>query len=215
MALDRAKIAATLGDECAPSRSPIPPELEGGDISAAPRFDVAAAKKELAAADRAMASRPLTLVAQGVSDTTGLAKFVEAELRANLGLTVKAEIKSPKDYFSPMNNRAAYAISLAQWTCDFPDPDDYLMIFQSSTQWSYGSWTNEEYDRSIDKARGERSSKNRRPLYERALKILMTDDAAAVPLCHGRVSSLISKRVKGYTPGAMTWPIYRDVSVGP
>jgi oligopeptide transport system substrate-binding protein len=211
MAIDRKELAQFMGEQCDPAYSIVPPGLEGSFASTLPS-DPAGARKLLESTGVTLA-KPLTLIGDQTPEGTRLARFVEGQLKKNLGIAVSSELKPTKEYFSIVTNHGAYSIDLAWWSCDFPDPDDYFMIFQSSAEWVYGMWANEEYDRLIVAARSYPEHEGRALAYKRAQKILLDQDAIAVPLCFRRGLGLVGRRVKGFKPGPMSWYLYRDLSV--
>ena len=84
------------------------------------------------------------------------------------------------------------------WVADYPDPDNFLNLMISSSQNNRSRWKNPKYDKLISAASAEMDKEKRKELYRAAQKILLEEDAPAIPLFTSVHHVLVSDRVENY-----------------
>jgi oligopeptide transport system substrate-binding protein len=99
------------------------------------------------------------------------------------------------------------------WIADYVDPEDFLDIkLHSQSTDNYGRYNNPEVDRMLEQARTERDTERRMNLYRQAEQ-LVVNDAAWIPLYHGRDNLLIKPYVKDYAVTPLVIPNLRHVRI--
>ena len=114
-----------------------------------------------------------------------MAKTIVGMWETNLGVKVEIEVIGD---FGAYNNRLKTntpSIYVFGWGADYNDPDNFLKtLLYSSSEWNYGKYNNQEFDRLVDKAANLNDPAERQLLYIEAEKILTEQDAGIIPLFH-------------------------------
>lgn len=132
--------------------------------------------------------------------------FVQAQLKANLGVNIKLEPMEFKAYTGAFPNAdTAFQMYWNGWTSDYADPQDWYSLAWPSTQkMAPNGWQNTQYDRLIEQADVELDATKRLGLYKQAAQILL-DDGPAVFLFHPPASFVLKPWVQGcqFSPAEM------------
>ena len=186
MAIDKDTMMATVyGGQGVVAGSPIPPGMPGHQADIGLKYDVTAAKAELATA----------LTELGYSDVSELptlsfgfntdaghdipAAYMQEQWSKNLG--VKSELKGETfDQFVVDRPKSVFSIARNAWGADYPHPDNFLrVLFQSESGNNDEGYNNPEFDKLIDQAGAEPDVDKALALYNQAQELLV-DDAPAV-----------------------------------
>jgi ABC-type oligopeptide transport system substrate-binding subunit len=97
------------------------------------------------------------------------------------------------------------------WGADYPDPDNFMVLFMSKSGNNNTHWGNPRYDDLIAQAASESNSSRRVQMYDEAQKILTEEDAVIMPLFAGVQNILVKPYVKGLQLNAMEILSLRDV----
>ena len=184
MAIDKETLLATAyGGQGQVAGSPMPPDVPGHQPDIGLKYDVEAAKAELATA----------LQELGVSDVSELptlsfgfntdaghdvpAAFMQDQWQTNLG--VKSELKGVTfDQFVVERPQLVYSIARNAWGLDYPHPDSALrVLFHSQSGNNDEGYNNPEYDKLIEEA-GAKPLEEALPLYNQAQELLVEDSPA-------------------------------------
>lgn len=124
LAINRAALVrAVLFGNGKPANSLFPPQVPYYQpATKGLQYDLAAAKKELAASSVPHGFTTTFLIPSGNSDYSTIATIVQAELKP-LGITVKIQQLDPNTQFTDEQN-LKYDMTLTYWTMDIPDPDE-------------------------------------------------------------------------------------------
>ncbi|MGE5134403.1 MAG: ABC transporter substrate-binding protein [Gemmatimonadota bacterium] len=124
LAINRAALVkAVLFGNGKPANSLFPPQVPFYQpATKGLQYDLAAAKKELAASSVPHGFTTTFLIPSGNSDYSTIATIVQAELKP-LGITVKIQQLDPNTQFTDEQN-LKYDMTLTYWTMDIPDPDE-------------------------------------------------------------------------------------------
>lgn len=93
------------------------------------------------------------------------------------------------------------------WTCDYPDPSNFLMLFHSrnfSPDFgpNYTHFKNEEFDRLLHASEVELNDKTRQDMFYQMENILI-EECPVVPLFYDQLMRVVNKRVVGLESNAM------------
>ncbi len=185
----------------------LPPGLPGynPDIAAIP-FDPDEAQRLLEQSSYGgVESLPdIVYSASGVTRPSTIVSQLIQMWRINLGVEVDVRLVDPDVYFYALDQIDKNLFNYG-WIADYPDPQNFLdVLFHSSTENNQGGYNNAEVDSLLEQARVEQDPKQRTELYRQA-EAMLVEDAAAIPLYHGRNQMLVKPYVNDllFTPFGM------------
>ena len=189
-----------------PALSWIPPGIPGHDPSLGREyeFNPTRAKELLAAAGYADPGDFPVLTFQ-YPDTAGnslIAKFLQTQLKDNLGISLTLEPMEPKS-FTQLVEQRKHTWYLGWWFADYPDPDDWLPdLFGTDASQNTTGYSNAKFDALIEQARSESDDIQRLQLWTEAHKMVMAD-VPIVPVFYSEQLALVKPTVKGLKTTAM------------
>lgn len=178
------------------------------------KFDPEAAKKSLAKSKYKTVDK-LPKIEVGFNTNENHQRIMEnmqAQLKKNLGVSIELKNEEWKVYLSTLRVDA-YQIFRMGWIADFADPDNFLGLMLSYSENNRGRWKNKKYDELIEKAVAIENKDERKKLYTQAQKILLEDDAAAVPIYSYVNNTLTSSRVKNVPLNAVNRWKFKTVEI--
>jgi oligopeptide transport system substrate-binding protein len=204
MAIDRKEITNLLGGGQIPITGWLPAGMMGYSEDVGLKFNPEEAKKVFAEAGYADASKFPTLYFGFNTNENHqrIAENVQAQLKRNLGISVELKNEEWKVYLSTLRVDA-YPIFRMGWIADYADPDNFLGLMLSYSENNRGRWKNKQFDSLVEKAVTIASRDERAKLYLEAQKLMLEEDAAAVPVYSYVSQQMVAKRVKGFPANAM------------
>lgn len=168
----------------------VPPGLPGHSPELAPPFDPAAARALLAGLPRPP-GRLVLAVPIGFGATPYL---LQRDWREQLGLEVEVVADLPDDELIAGLGSGAFQIALYGWEAEYPDPDNMLRsLFASASPANCFGWSNPRFDRLVSRAAGSVEASERMALYHQAERLLVVQEAAAIPLYYERAYGLLRR----------------------
>ncbi|MGP0565816.1 MULTISPECIES: peptide ABC transporter substrate-binding protein [unclassified Nitrospina] len=203
-AIDRDQIPLILKGGELPAASWIPKGMFGYNPDIGPHFDPEKARRLLAEAGYSGGKGfPPFSIAYNTDATNKLiAEFVQAQWRKHLSLDVTLESMEWKVFLSRLRLDAPPVFRLG-WGADFPDPDNFMNLFTSTSGNNHLNWGNPEYDRLIRRGAAERDPQKRQAIYDAAQKTLTETDAPLISLFGLTHNVLVKPYVKGLRLNAM------------
>lgn len=132
-----------------------------------------------------------------------LAEFIKTSLsKANINVEI---IKYSWEKYIEKIKEGEHTLSLAGWTGDHVDPDNFLYTFFASNNRkielnsNYSFYSNKKVDLLLKQARQATDNEFRKNIY-RKLQEIVNEDTPAIPLVHTMPIIGVSKKVQGYTP---------------
>jgi oligopeptide transport system substrate-binding protein len=190
------------GTTALPATSMVPPGIPGRtEESFLPAYDPEEARRLLAEAGYAdPASFPeVTLVTGG----SGYDEAILAQLRENLGVTVRFEALDFETLFSRLGSQDSPDMWALSWIADYPSPNDFLGILLGSDQPNnYGSWSNPAFDAAIADAVGTDDAATARAGYD-AAETILRDEVPTIPVSYGTSAALAREGLLGATPNGL------------
>jgi oligopeptide transport system substrate-binding protein len=208
-AFDRdAWVRDVAGGLAKPTQTFIPPGFPGYEASDKWKFDPAAAKKTLADAGFADASKlpPIKLTYNSSARNKTRNEWIANQIKTNLGIDATLDPVDPTVYSGLFKDaKTTPQLFLLGWCADYPDPQDWLtLVFKTGGSASARiQWSNKQFDDLVSKADVEPDVAKRADLYAQAQKILI-DDTPVMFFYNDSTKSLIKPYVKGITKETIT-----------
>ena len=202
--VDRFRLPLLLKGGETPSSSWIPQGMFGYNPNIGAKFDPVTAQKLLAEAGYPNGEGfPNIIAMYNTSDTNRLiGEFLQAQWKEHLNIDVKLESQEWKVFLNKLQFDPPQIFRLG-WGADFPDPDNFMNLFISTSGNNRLRWSNSRYDELVAKGATLNNSKERQRVYDEAQKILTEIDAAMIPLFVSTQNLLIKPYVKGFEINSM------------
>jgi len=131
-----------------------------------------------------------------------IAEFLQAQWKQHLKVNIEFESQEWKVFLSRLEIDAPAMFRLG-WGADFPDPDNFMNLFISTSGNNRLRWANARYDELVAAGPIIRDPKKRQALYDEAQTILTETDAAMIPLFIQVQNMLVKPHVKGLEMNSM------------
>jgi oligopeptide transport system substrate-binding protein len=214
LAIDRDILARTvLQGSRQPARSLTPPGTGGYLARAVASTDFAAARQLLADAGYPGGHGLPSFEIQTRNDDLNprLAEAMQAMWLRELG--VRTAIAPTEQKIWIQNQKAlSYALTIAAWTADFPDPVTFLGLFTSDSAYNWTGWASAEFDGLLVRAAGALDPAQRYELFQQAEKLLL-ESAPIAPVHFGAQTYLLHPAVKGWVPSLLVFRRYQYLSL--
>lgn len=197
----------------------IPPSMPNFTSKAeAYPYDPVKAKEllEQAKAEGTVIPAKLTLAYnQGNAVHKSVCEFIQAQIKANLGIEVELVSADWATYLKDVDN-GQYPLFRLGWIADYPDPDNFLWVLLDSANAGQNGgsafYSNPEFDKLVRAAKTEVDSAKRMAMYEDAEAIAMKD-ACWMPIAFQINWSLLKPNIKGYYRTAMGIMTFGTVTI--
>ncbi|MCX4819163.1 ABC transporter substrate-binding protein [Streptomyces sp. NBC_01142] len=101
----------------------------------------------------------------------------------------------------------------AGWQMDYPLIQNFLQpLYYTNASSNDGKWTNEKFDRLIDKANAETDATKATQTFQQAEEVVR-DEMAAIPLWYQNGSAGYSERVSNVALNPFSVPVYNEITV--
>ncbi|MFQ5715662.1 MAG: peptide ABC transporter substrate-binding protein [Nitrospinales bacterium] len=203
-AIDRSRIPAILQGGESPTASWIPKGMFGFNAAIGPRFNPEKARTLLAQAGYpgGKGFPPVTAVYNTDQTNRLIAEFVQAQWRQHLGVNVELESQEWKVFLSRLKTDPPQIFRLG-WGADFPDPDNFMNLFVSSSGNNHLQWSNRRYDELVARGASERDLKKRQAIYDEAQRVLTEIDVPMISLFLSTQNLLVKPYIGGLEVNAM------------
>jgi len=203
-AIDREAVAKVTQGFATPAHSMIPPgvpgHIVGTDIQSIQRFEPKPAMRALKGTPfeggKNWPKVVISMREQG-DGAKPMAEAVQAMLLEHLNLKTELSVLEPRVFHARLWKQEFQAIWI-RWSIDYPDPhNEYFDPFYGKrTTGRRQAWANEEFDRTVEAARGELDHRKRLKLYRKAEEILQRD-VAYVPVAWGTPYAALKPWIRG------------------
>jgi ABC-type oligopeptide transport system substrate-binding subunit len=190
------------GSQALPATSIVPPGIAGrSDTNFLPTFDPSAAKQLLAAA-----GYPIPAAFPNVTLVTSRTPYdgaVVAQLKKNLGITVKFESNDFTTFFQRLGAPDGPQFWALSWVADYPSPNDFLGLLLGPDQPNnYGRWINRAFEAALSRAALTSDPAAARTAYDQA-EAIVRDDVPIVPVAYDSGSALSRTGLLGATTNGL------------
>ena len=214
MAIDRNEVPKILKGGEIPTSSWIPKGMPGFNPNIGLSFNPEEARKLLSEAGfpGGKGFQKITAVFNTNPENNLIAENLQAQWERNLGVKVVLDNQEWKVYLKRLTTDTPALFRLG-WGADYPDPDNFMNLFTSTSGNNNTHWKNERYDQLIQKAALERDPQKRQGLYDEAQRILTEEDVPIMPLFIAAQNILIKPYLKGLEINALDLLFLKTVSV--
>jgi len=211
MSIDKSKFAEFLHGGQKATGSFIPEGMFAFNRSIGLKFDVAAAKKELAKSGVKPGTK-IELLSTNWEKNLTIAQFIQAEVKKNIGIEISIRSFDHKTFRAQLE-LYSFPIFILSWSADYPDPDNFLSAFLSTSGNNRTRWKNTEYDAKVLLARYHQNQKAREKLYDEAQKLLVEEDMSVLPLYNEPILALVNPRVKNLSINALNYLQMKAINI--
>ena len=204
MAIDRSLFPKILQGGEEPASSWIPPGMLAHNPKIGVSFNPPEARRLLREAGYpdGKAFPRVVLGYNTEEDKKLVAEAVQGMWQRNLGVVVALENQEWKVYLKKLQHDP-FPVSRGGWGADYPDPDNFMKLFTSSSGNNHLRWKNGRYDELLESAAREWDSNKRVKLYDEAQRILCETDLPIVPLFWRAESTVLNPRFTGLEMNSM------------
>ncbi|MBI3595711.1 MAG: peptide ABC transporter substrate-binding protein [Nitrospirae bacterium] len=212
MAIDRKEFPAILKRGEVPASFWLPPGMPYHNPAIGLPFDPEAARRLLAEAGYpAGRGFPTVTAAFNTSPENSLiAENLQAQWKRNLGVEVLLDNQEWKVYLKRLQTDPLPLFRLG-WGADYPDPDNFLNLFTSTSGNNRTRWKNDRYDALIRSAAADPDSAHRQKAYDEAQRILLEKDVVIMPLFVATQNWVVKPYVRGLQINALELLILKNV----
>lgn len=213
MAIDREEIVRILRGGEIPAISWIPPGMFAYNASLGLGFDPVKARRLLSEAGypNGRGFQPVTAVFNTGPINTLIAENLQSQWKRSLNVEVNLDNMEWKVYLERLNTNPPALFRLG-WGADYPDPDNFMVLFTTDSGNNRTGWGNHRYDALISQAAAEPDPDRRFELYNEAQQILVEQDVPIIPLFIAVQNTLIKPYVKNLKLNAMELLYFKNVS---
>jgi ABC-type oligopeptide transport system substrate-binding subunit/class 3 adenylate cyclase len=212
-AIDRDAIAELLPENLLVATGGlVPPALQGHTPDIVPRFDPDRARELLAES-----GVDGTVRLAGLVDWVDIIETIARGWSEVLGLRVETPTWTPDHAWAlprPWEEFLA-PIVITGWLPGYSDPEYYLrLLLHSESKTNEGGYAHPPFDELVERARQERSDRERLELYHAADRMAVAEQAALIPIAYGRSMAIVKPSVRGWWEFGKSSAALADLVVG-
>jgi len=213
-AIDRSRLPLLLNGEEIPTSSWIPKGMFGYNPDIGAKFNPIMAQKLLTKAGYPKGEGfPKITAMYNTNDTNRLiGEFLQAQWKEHLNIDVQLDSQEWKVFLNRLQVDPPQVFRLG-WGADFPDPDNFMNLFISSSGNNRMRWSNPRYDELVALGATLIKPEERKIVYDEAQRILTETDAAMIPLFVATQNLLIKPYVKGFKMNSMELMYLKKVRI--
>ena len=203
--VDRAEYAEVVREGAVlPAYGWVPPGMPGHDPEVGMEFRDAIEQAQQWLVDAGFPDgEGLELEILGADSSLGIQRdeWLKEQWEANLGITVTIRTLDRATYFAE-RNLGNYQITTGGWGADYPDPQNWMPLFQTGHGLNPGKYSNADFDALIVAADTELDNDARIELYLQAQEILISE-AGFAPMYYNGRQILVKPWVQGLVASSM------------
>lgn len=192
-----------------PAEHITPPDCQGYTARAGVGFDVAEARRLLAAAGypEGRGFPAVDYLYDTADANREVAEALQQMWHEHLGVEVRLQNQEWRVYQSSVA-AGNYQMARGRWYADYIDPHNFLDLWMSQSGNNLTGWKNPAYDRLIDSALDAADTPARYAMYRTAEDLLLKE-MPVIPLFFMTQTALVKPEVKGWTPSPYGTSSYR------
>ena len=212
LAIDREVFPKILQGGQTPATSWIPPGMLAHNPQIGLAFNPNEARRLLSEAGYpdGKGLPPIVLGYNTQDDHKLVAEAIQSMWQKHLNVVVKIENQEWKVFLNRLQSDP-FPVFRSGWGADYPDPDNFLKLFTSTSGNNHGRWKNKNFDQMLELAARESDGAKRAQIYDQAQKILTETDVAIAPLFWKSEATILSPRFVGLDYNSMARMDLRNV----
>ncbi len=201
------------------NRSLIPKILKGGELAASSwipkgmfgynegigsKFNPQKARSLLANAGYADGKNfPKVTAVFNTGDVNRLVgEYLQEQWKKHLNIDIKFESQEWKVFLSRLDLDPPQIFRLG-WGADFPDPDNFMNLFITTSGNNRLRWANQHYDQLVAKGSTLKNPQDRKQVYDEAQVLLTETEVPMIPLFVSAQNLLVKPYIRGLKTNAM------------
>ena len=201
------------------NRSLIPKILKGGELAASSwipkgmfgyndgigsKFNPQKARSLLANAGYADGKNfPKVTAVFNTGDVNRLVgEYLQEQWKKHLNIDIKFESQEWKVFLSRLDLDPPQIFRLG-WGADFPDPDNFMNLFITTSGNNRLQWANQHYDQLVAKGSTLKNPQDRKTVYDEAQVLLTETEVPMIPLFVSAQNLLVKPYIRGLKTNAM------------
>jgi oligopeptide transport system substrate-binding protein len=212
-AIDRATLAELIQGAGVPTTSWIPQGMLGYDSGIGIKLNPDQAREWLAQAGYPNGNEfpRVVFLYPDLGNNRIVAEALQSMWKRYLGVEVELQNQEWKIYLSTLDTDPP-PVFRASWGADFPDPHNFMSMFECNSGNNRTRWCNHAYDELVRKAAEEENPQKRVALYGEAQKILTETDVPIAPTLISIQQSMVKPYVLGLDPNPLDLILFSRVS---
>ncbi len=203
-AIDRSRIPKFLKGGELPASSWIPKGMFGYNENIGSKFDPEKARSLLAEAGYLDGKGfPKVTAVFNTGDLNHfIAEFIQAQWKEHLNVQIDFESQEWKVFLSRLDLDPPQIFRLG-WGADFPDPDNFMNLFITTSGNNRLKWSHPRYDELVALGSALKKSEDRQAVYDEAQILLTEKEVPMIPLFVSAQNLLVKPYVQGLKNNAM------------
>jgi oligopeptide transport system substrate-binding protein len=211
-AIDRSSLAELIQGAGIPTTSWIPQGMLGYDPEIGIKFNPEQAKAWLSQAGYpdGKGFAKVTFLYPDVGNNGIIAEALQSMWKRYLGVEVELDNQEWKVFLSTLDTDPPH-IFRHGWGADFPDPHNFMNLFECTSGNNETHWCNSKYDELVERAAEEENPEKRIAMYREAQRILTEVDVPIAPMFISVQQSMIKPYVAGLDPDPLGLVLFYKV----
>ena len=131
-----------------------------------------------------------------------IGEFLQEQWKKHLNINIQIESQEWKVFLSRLDLDPPQIFRLG-WGADFPDPDNFMNLFITTSGNNRLQWSNADYDELVALGSTLKKPEEREKVYDRAQVLLTETDVPIIPLFVSAQNLLVKPYIKGLKTNAM------------
>ncbi len=211
-ALDRDEYAEIVREGAVlPASGWLPPGIPGYDDEVGRQYENAIAESKALYEASGVGEIEVEILSSDSSTAQLTAEWLQDQWETNLpGVTVTINVLERATYFAE-RNAGMYQVVTGGWGADYPDPQNWMPLFETGGLLNSGSFSSADFDAKIAAADVELDNNRRIEIYQES-QVIMLEEMPFAPLYYARRNALVKPYVQGIVLSAREHGIPGDLS---
>ena len=210
-AIDRNEYAEIVREGAVlPAYGWLPPGIPGYDDEVGRQYENAVAASKALFDASGVGAIEVEILSSDSSTAQLTAEWLQDQWETNLGVTVTIKVLERATYFAE-RNAGMYQVVSGGWGADYPDPQNWMPLFETGGLLNSGNFTSAAFDAKIAAADQELDNDRRIEIYQES-QVIMLDEMPFAPMYYGRRNALVKPYVQGIILSAREHDIPGDLS---
>lgn len=209
--IDRNEYAEIVRDGgVLPAYGWLPPGIPGYDDEVGRQYEDAVEQSKTLFEEAGIGDLEIEILSSDSSTSQLTSEWLQDQWETNLGITVTINVLERATYFAE-RNAGNYQVVTGGWGADYPDPQNWMPLFETGGLLNSGNFSSAEFDAKIAAADQELDNDRRIEIYQEA-QVIMLEEMPFAPLYYGRRNALVKPYVQGIVLSAREHDIPGDLS---